>query len=77
MNGNFNYTEPELEARHALRGLKANKRYIAVSLWPPKDHTTIQPDGNTMYINEGRDGKFFGVSEAFYDRMVRLYDSRK
>lgn len=76
MKGDYNYTEIELEARHALRNLKAQRRYIAMSLWPPSGHTTIQPEGNTMYVNEGRDGKFFGVSEAFYDRMAALYDSR-
>lgn len=76
MKGNFNYTETELDARHALRNLKANRRYIALSLRPPVGHTTIQPNGNAMYVNEGRDGKYEGVSEAFYDRMVLLYDSR-
>lgn len=29
-----------------------------------------------MFINEGRDGKFDNISEAFYDEMVTKYDSR-
>jgi hypothetical protein len=33
-------------------------------------------EGNRMFINEGRQGKFDNVSESFYDQMVDKYDSR-
>ena len=36
----------------------------------------IQKNGNRMYINEGRDGKWENISESFYDEMVSRYDSR-
>jgi hypothetical protein len=29
-----------------------------------------------MFINEGRQGTFENVSEAFYDEMVEKFDSR-
>jgi hypothetical protein len=64
------------EILNKLKQLKRDKKYIALSLWPPLLSTTIQKEDNTMYINEGRDGKFEGVSEAFYDEAVSKYDSR-
>ncbi len=59
-----------------LKELKKSKKYTALSLHPPAGDKTIRREGNIMFINEGRDGKWDGVSEAFYDRMVDQYDSR-
>ena len=56
--------------------MKRQKKYVALSLWPSLGNTTITPNGNRMYINEGRDGKFEDITEAFYDEMVKKYDSR-
>jgi len=67
------YNEQEQEAKYQLSKMDG---YIALSLWPPSGATTIQKEGNTMYINEGRKGKFENISERFYDEMVRKYDSR-
>jgi hypothetical protein len=66
----------EEQIEKVLKGLKRNKKYIAVSLWPPLGSSIIEKEGNRMFINEGRDGKWEGVSEEFYDRMTRKYDSR-
>jgi len=65
----------QIEAQ--LKKMKREKKYIALSLWPPSQSTTIQAEGNRMYINEGRDGKFEDISESFYDQLVAKYDSRK
>ncbi len=59
-----------------LKELKKAKKYTALSLHPGIGMKTVRKDGNIMFINEGRDGKWEGVSEAFYDRMVDEYDSR-
>lgn len=64
----------EIESK--LKKMKREKKYTALSLMPAIGATTIQPEGNRMYINEGREGKYEEVSEAFYDEMVRKYDSR-
>jgi hypothetical protein len=66
----------ESQIMNVLQKMKREKRYIALSLWPPSDNSIIKPQGNRMYINEGRDGKFEEVSEAFYDSVVERYDSR-
>jgi hypothetical protein len=65
------------EIESQLKKMKREKKYTALSLFPPIGATTIQDDGNRMYINEGREGKFEDVSESFYDEMVKKYDSRK
>lgn len=65
------------EIESQLKKMKREKRYTALSLHPPIGATTIQPEGNRMFINEGREGKFESVSESFYDEMVKKYDSRK
>jgi hypothetical protein len=59
-----------------LKRLKKDKKYIALSLHPEVGNTTITKDDNRLFINEGRDGKWEGVSETFYDEMVQKYDSR-
>lgn len=64
----------EIESK--LKKMKREKKYTALSLMPPIGATTIQPNGNRMYVNEGREGKYEEVSESFYDEMVRKYDSR-
>ena len=64
----------EIESK--LKQLKRNKQYIALSLHPAIGNTTIEYEGNRMFINEGRDGKWEDISEQFYDTMVKKYDSR-
>jgi hypothetical protein len=64
------------EIESTLRKMKREKKHTALSLHPPIGAKTIQSEGNRMFINEGRGGKFEDVSEAFYDEMVKKYDSR-
>jgi hypothetical protein len=59
-----------------LTGLKRNKKWIALSLHPAIGDSTISREDNRLFINEGRDGKWEGVSESFYDEMVAKFDSR-
>lgn len=66
----------EQEIIQRLKSLKQNKKYIALSLHPAVGNSTIDKEGNRLFINEGRDGKWEGVSEAFYDEMVNKFDSR-
>lgn len=73
----MNYSVSEMEIALKLKQMKKEKRYTALSLYPPITTTTIEKEGNRMFINEGRDGKWDDVSESFYDEMVELYDSRK
>jgi hypothetical protein len=70
----MNSTESTIASQ--LKSLKSHKSYIALSLHPPVGSTIIMAEGNRMFINEGRQGKFENVSEAFYDQMVGKYDSR-
>jgi hypothetical protein len=72
----MDYTLEEMEIALKLKQMKKDKRYTALSLHPAAGYSTIEARGNTMYINEGRDGKWAGISERFYDEMVNLYDSR-
>lgn len=73
---NTNLSTIEIECLHALQRLHTEGAYIALSLFPPSGKSCPQAEGNTLHINEGRRGKFSPVSEAFYDDMVNLYDSR-
>lgn len=66
----------ELEVLCRLEELSQEGKYLALSLHPPIGSTTIERYGNRMFINEGRQGKWEGISEAFYDLMVSRYDSR-
>ncbi len=59
-----------------LDELKEKDKWRQLSLRPPEGDTVIRPEGNRMYINEGRDGYFEGVTEQFYDYCVEHYDSR-
>lgn len=70
----MNHVEEKILSQ--LKSLKRSKSYIALSLHPPIGSTTILDEGNRMYINEGRQGKYETVSESFYDQMVIKYDSR-
>jgi hypothetical protein len=65
------------EIETTLKKLKREKKYITLSLHPGIGESTIQREGNRMFINEGREGKFEDVPESFYDEMVRKYDSRR
>lgn len=64
------------QIENTLKELQENGKYIAMSLHPPIGLTTIQENGNRLYINEGRDGKF-ECSEALYDALVIIFDSRE
>lgn len=66
----------EQEIVQRLESLKKNKKYIALSLHPAVGNSTIDKENNRLFINEGRDGKWEGVSEAFYDEIVNKFDSR-
>lgn len=66
----------EQEIVQRLKSLKRNKKYIALSLHPAVGNSTIDRENNRLFINEGRDGKWERVSEAFYDEMVNKFDSR-
>jgi hypothetical protein len=59
-----------------LDELKSNGKYIGLSLYPDYGKTTIEKEGNRLFINEGRSGKFDNISENFYDELVDKYDSR-
>jgi hypothetical protein len=72
----MDYNLSEMEIALKLKEMKKKKRYIALSLFPPSNNTTIQKENNIMFINEGRDGKWEDVRESFYDSMVNVYDSR-
>ena len=72
----MDYSLDEMEIALKLKQMKKDKKYIALSLSPAAGFSTIEKHGNTMRINEGRDGKWSGISESFYDNMVSLYDSR-
>ena len=67
-------TEPEALCK--LEELSQEGKYLALSLYPAVGSSTIERYGNRMFINEGRDGKYEEISEAFYDLMVSRYDSR-
>ena len=66
----------ELQALSKLEELSEEGKYLALSLYPAIGNSTIEKFGNRMFINEGRDGKWDDISEAFYDLMVSRYDSR-
>ncbi len=59
-----------------LTKMKRDEKYAALSLHPPFGSKVIQRENNRLFINEGRDGKFEGVSEEFYDELVDKFDSR-
>lgn len=72
----MNTTIEEFEILLKLNTMKQNKRYIALSLHPPLGDTTIREQGNRLFINEGRDGKWNNIDESFYDNIVPYFDSR-
>ena len=67
------HNEQEKEMQNTLEGLNG---YIALSLRPEIGQTTINKNGNRAFINEGRQGKFLNISDAFYMDMVYKFDSR-
>ena len=70
------FDEKEVSILLGLQRLKEDGKYIALSLHPPMGDNTIRTKGNRMFVNEGRDGKFEDIREAFYDWTVDKYDSR-
>ena len=60
-----------------LKELKQSGKWIGLSLYPESGNTLIAKKPiNICYVNEGRDGVFYNISESFYDLMVEKYDSR-
>lgn len=59
-----------------LTKMEKDRKYIFLSLHPPFGSSAIQRENNRLFINEGRDGKYEGVSELFYDSLVDKFDSR-
>jgi hypothetical protein len=72
----MDYNLSEMEIALKLKEMKKKKRYIALQLHPPIGDSTIRREGNRMFINEGRDGKWEDVRESFFNNMVNVYDSR-
>lgn len=71
----MNENEKRLET--TLKGLRSQKKWIELQLRPDIGTTTISKEPiNIAVINEGRHGKFYNISESFYDLMVDKFDSR-
>ena len=72
------HTNPETSKaiKDKLAELKAAGKWIALSLHPESGSTIVSGPMNRLFINEGRDGKYEGVTEVLYDSMVDKYDSR-
>lgn len=66
----------ESQITQKLTKMKKDRKYISLSLHPPFGSSVIQRENNRLFINEGRDGKYEGVSELFYDSLVDKFDSR-
>jgi hypothetical protein len=74
-------TITEMEIVLKLRELVKQGKRIELKLYPGIGNTTIDSrfpaePVNRLFINEGRDGKWEGVSEQTYDQLVSIYDSR-
>ena len=69
----MHYNIQEAEVASKLKELKKKKVKVVLSLYPSGDLTMIQETNNTMYINEGQEGTYHNISEAFYDQMVLTY----
>jgi hypothetical protein len=72
----WNLTIPETEVMLKLTAMKERNSYIALQLHPAIGSTIICEEGNRLFINEGRDGKWNDISESFYDAIVEKFDSR-
>lgn len=59
-----------------LETMLKNDKYIALSLYPGIGEKTIKLQGNRLFINDGKDGKFDNIDELLYDELVDIYDSR-
>ncbi len=70
-------TQQEKEFERRLKGMRKQRKYIALQLHPAIYLNIISQESiNRAMINEGRDGKFDEISEPFYDEMVDKYDTR-
>lgn len=70
----MNISEQEISL--TLQAMKSKGKWIALQLQPGFGVSSIKAEGNRMFINDGRDGKWEDVSESFYDEMVNSFDSR-
>jgi hypothetical protein len=70
----MNISEQEISL--TLQAMKSKGKWIALQLHPGLGASSIKAEGNRMFINDGRDGKWEDVSESFYDEMVNSFDSR-
>lgn len=70
-------TDNEIKLEITLQDLQEQNKWIELQLHPEPSSSIIDGNNNKCLINEGRLGKFDGISERFYDKMVILYDSRE
>jgi len=72
----MSFNQLEVDIMLKLQELKDDGKYIALSLHPAIGNSTISKEDNRMFINEGRNGKWDGIREEFYDKVVDMFDSR-
>lgn len=63
----------EDQIRCILDSLTDEGKLFKIKLYPPEWSNIIEKEGNRMEINNGEDGVFEGISESFYDEMIRNY----
>lgn len=63
----------EDQIRCILDSLTDEGKLFKIKLYPPAWSNIIEKEDNRMEINNGEDGVFEGISESFYDEMVRNY----
>ena len=71
-------TQNEIEILLKLKELKKQGKRIYLQLWPGYGQSIIDTKGDTnrLFINDGRDGSWEGISEHTYDQLVIEWDSR-
>ena len=71
-------TQSHFEILLKLKELRKQGKTIHLQLWPGYGHSIIdtKEDTNRLFINEGRDGIWEGISESVYDQLVTIWDSR-
>jgi hypothetical protein len=74
----MDYTITEMEILLKLKELRKQGKQIHLQLRPDYGHSTIDTEGtsNRLFINEGRDGMYYDITELFFDRLVVEWDSR-
>lgn len=61
------------QIRCVLDSLSEEGKLFKIKLYPPNWSNIIEKDDNRLEINDGEDGVFEGITEAFYDELVRIY----